>query len=723
MRGPMGFKRTMFAVLSATAILAFSAGGALAEDAVQERVKELSSVRQEVSIQADKVEFDRNTGIYKAEGGVRITQGSSTLTADKATLDSTSGESEAEGRALLVTDGNILYADSIRVNFNTKLGVIQQGRLFIEDGNFHITGDELQRVKEDEFQVQGGGLTTCDAATPFWKVTAKKLDVRMDKDVTGSDVVFRLKDVPVFYTPYAWFPLLKPRTTGLLIPSVGFSSKEGVRMFESFYWAPRDNFDATFNLDYRGKRGTGLGLELRQAQDKDTDTRFYGYYMDDRKDKKERYNLLLRHRQLFSEAIAGKLDLNLSDRRYFKDLTETALERTQRSIDSNLFITDKYDWGRTYLFAQYTEALDLNNDVTVQRLPEAGFNIIKKQLNGLPVYLDVDGSADYFYKKVGISSARADAMAKMTGDFNVAGINFSPRLGYRETAYDPHGFQASMVDDERGLFGAGLKVQTGFNRLYHFESGSVEGVRHTLEPVISYNLVSRRGGKVFPVYDEVDTYSRKNQVAYSVANRFVIKYRGAEGQPQRVDYCTFRLSQYYDAYKDLFVLNEHREFSNLFGEVVYKTSTNFTLNNDFRYDIYTGGLLSINTDIRYDAPYGRWYGAVGQRFSRDVEQTFISPTRFDFFTPNTNYVSDFVVSNEEQRLNFLTAEAGGTINKNWQVSGKVWYDVHKSGFRETDASVIYSAQCWGITVKYINRPGERSLLATLNLKGIGNVKL
>ncbi|HEY3347963.1 MAG TPA: LptA/OstA family protein, partial [Nitrospirota bacterium] len=107
----MGFKSTMFAVLSATAILAFPVSGVFAADTVQERVKEMSSVRQEVSVQADKVEFDRKTGIYKAEGGVRINQGSSTLTADKATLDSNTGEAEAEGRALLVTDGNILYAD------------------------------------------------------------------------------------------------------------------------------------------------------------------------------------------------------------------------------------------------------------------------------------------------------------------------------------------------------------------------------------------------------------------------------------------------------------------------------------------------------------------------------------------------------------------------------------------------------------------------------------
>ncbi len=60
----------------------------------------------------------------------------------------------------------------------------------------------------------------------------------------------------------------------------------------------------------------------------------------------------------------GRTDINLSDKNFFRDLTIATLERTQRALDSNVWLTNRWDWGRAYLFGQYTEDLDpsQNND-------------------------------------------------------------------------------------------------------------------------------------------------------------------------------------------------------------------------------------------------------------------------------------------------------------------------------------------------------------------------
>jgi LPS-assembly protein len=716
-------------MLFALAVLTFwvfmPASGFAAEDRLGERMKAIAGAREPVAIQADKVEYDARTRIYTATGNVKVLQGGTTLTADKVALNEETGEAEAVGTARLVTETNVIFADSMKVNFNTKLGVIEKGSIFVKRGNYHIKGNSLERIGEDEYLITSGDMTTCDAKLPFWRVTAGRLDVRMNKDLVAKNVVFRIREVPVLYLPYAWFPLLKPRTSGLLFPSAGYSTSEGVRFFISYYWAPLDNFDTTLSLDYRGRRGTGVAADMRFALGKDTDTNFYGYFMDDRKAHKERYNISLKHEEQFTDSLSGRADINLSDRQFYRDLTDSAKERTQRSIDSNLFLTNRWDWGRAYFFSQYAESLiDINSGVIVQRLPDVGLNVVKEQLFDAPVYLDIDGSAAYFYKKEGVDGGRFDVFPRVSGDFNLAGINFSPKAGYRETVYDLSRNVGDKFDDERGFFGAGLKVQTDLYRLYVFEGGPFEGIRHTVEPLVAYNYVVRRGGSDFPVFDGVDTLGRRDMVAYSLTNRFVIKYRDRGATP-RVDFISVKLSQFYDVFKDNRVSDTNRYFSTLYGEITYRSSLRFTLNNNFRYDLYGGTMLSVNTDLRYDAASKAWHVGLGQRFSTDAVQTFMSPSRFDFFTPSTDFVSDFISSDsqESRRLNFLTVEAGIRIGGHWEVTGKVWYDIHTGNFRETDATATYTSQCWGVTANYMDRPRGKQIMVTLDFKGIGNIKL
>lgn len=696
-------------------------------DEVKDKMGSLVHSKEKVTVQADNVEYDRKTGMYTATGNVKISQGPVVLTSDKATLNEQTGDAEATGKARLVSEDNVVFADRIKVNFNTSLGVIEQGNIFVEKENYHIAGSSMQRVSEDEYLVYSGNMTTCNASNPFWTISASSLDVKMDKDVTAKNVVMRIKGIPVLYSPYAWFPLLKPRTSGFMIPGAGYSTKNGTRLFVSYYWAPLDNFDTTLSLDYRSRRGVGITDEIRFALDKDTHGKFSGYYMDDHQANKLRYNVLFKYQEVFTPSLSGRLDLNLSDSQFYRDLTDTTMERTQRSIDSNVFLTNRWDWGRAYLFSQYTRSLgSINNEFIVQRLPEAGFNILKKQLAGLPLYLDLDSSASYFYKVKGVSGGRLDIFPKLSGYFNLAGINFSPKVGYRETAYDLHGNEDGLFDKERGLFGAGLKAQADFYRLYTFKSGLFEALRHTLEPAAAYNWVGDRGGAEFPKFEEVDTYGRKSQLAYSLTNRFVLKYKTTENVPARVDYITLKLSQFYDFHSDNLVSGSRRAFSSLYGEIIYKAGQQITVNNDFRYDVYSGSFLSANTDLRYEGGSGMWHVAVGQRFSADTEQIFMSPTRFDFFTPSTDFVSDFIVQKttpEEDRVNFLTFEAGVIINQYWSAKGKIWYDIHTGNFRETDFSATYSSQCWGITADYVNRPGERQVFVYLNLRGLGNIRL
>ncbi len=755
--------RPLVCALAAAIIMAFapvfSVSYALAAgaDNIGGTIKSIADAKEPVTIQADSLRYDRKTDTYFAEGHVKITQKGYTLTSQKAVLNEKTGEAEARGKAYLVSSDNIIFADVIKVNFNTKLGVIEKGNILVKKGDYHIGGNPLEKVGEQEYVIKDGKFTTCDARSPFWYMHATSLDVRMDRDIFARGAVFYIKGVPVLYMPYVWLPMLKPRTSGFMIPSGGYNTEDGVRIVESYYWAPVGNFDSTLTLDYRSLRGLGVADEIRYARSKDTLLRLYGYYMRDRIVHSNRYNVSLNYRELFTPDLSGMAGINLSDKQFFRDLTNAARERTQRTLDSNVWLDDLQNWGRGYFFGQYTEGLDptQNNDAIVQRLPEAGLDVVRKQLLNQPLYVSLDSSANDFYKTKGVSGGRFDIFPRLSYDFNLAGINFEPKTGYRETVYsldnnhetakfDPNTGSSVLVDksdEERGLFGAGIKAQTDLYKLYLFNSGPFEGVRHTLVPAIAYNYVASQGGINFPDFDGVDTLDseyvmpsipgnvvktlppRRNMIAYSLTNRFVLKYRDGTPEP-RVDYLTVKLSQFYDFYADTFIGTKRRSFSSLYGEVNYSSSSRITLDNDFRYDIYHGSIRSVDTSLGYNAQDGSWHAGIGQRYSLDAEQTFMSPSYFDFFTPSTNFATDFLLNqaDEESTVNFLTLDGGIKLGTHWNFSAKIWYDWHTRNLRETDGSAGYSSQCWGITFNYFNSPLRKQYMVMLNLKGIGNVK-
>ena len=57
--------------------------------------------------------------------------------------------------------------------------------------------------------------------------------------------VLKLLGVPVFYTLYLQLPIGDRRRSGLLMPTVGHSSRDGYWYKQPIYWNIAPNYDAT----------------------------------------------------------------------------------------------------------------------------------------------------------------------------------------------------------------------------------------------------------------------------------------------------------------------------------------------------------------------------------------------------------------------------------------------------------------------------------------------
>ena len=70
-------------------------------------------------------------------------------------------------------------------------------------------------------------------------------------------------------------------------------------------------------------------------------------------------------------------------------------------------------------------------------------------------------------------------------------------------------------------------------------------------------------------------------------------------------------------------------------------------------------------------------------------------------------------------IEFFTAEAG-IVMDNISNTVSIWYDNNDHILRETNYTLKYMEQCWGISFSYKYRPDESQFSVLLNLKGVGS---
>ena len=200
----------------------------------------------------------------KAAGHVHVTRGTTTLTVDRLTWERATGLVTAEGDVSIVDGDSRLDADAIVWDLEHQTGHVDHGSLVLQ-GRYFAVGDRIERTGPDTYQVDGGLFSTCPCHAGGWRdwsVTARRMRVRVPGTLVAHSVAFRVADVPVMYLPVFFFPTSQ-RQTGLLIPNMGFDTRDGARFEQPFYWAIDPSHDLTVSLDMRSRRGTGAQMEYR----------------------------------------------------------------------------------------------------------------------------------------------------------------------------------------------------------------------------------------------------------------------------------------------------------------------------------------------------------------------------------------------------------------------------------------------------------------------------
>ena len=205
-----------------------------------------------VSFSADRVVYDGDADVVTASGDVRMEREGNYVAADQVVWDRKTGEVRAIGNVVLVTpQGDKLVGDNVRLTDTLRDGTIENLMVVLEGGGriAATRGTRLNGVST----LSNAIYSPCPVTTatgcpkhPSWAVTA----ARVIDDPNSPRIRFEGARLQLFGLNLPLLPVFNiakgsEGVTGLLVPEIALSSRNGLEFALPYHWQLGRNRDAT----------------------------------------------------------------------------------------------------------------------------------------------------------------------------------------------------------------------------------------------------------------------------------------------------------------------------------------------------------------------------------------------------------------------------------------------------------------------------------------------
>jgi LPS-assembly protein len=660
-----------------------------------------------VSLAADQLDYDGTSEVFHARGAVSLEQGELRLTADQLFWQATTRDAVAAGQVQLLEPGGELHGSSLQANFTTGLGRLEQGRVFLRERNFHLAGDEIERLGEASYRVSGGRFTTCDGDQPAWQFSAAQVDVSLGSYAVARDVWFEVGSQPLFYLPYLIFPVKQERESGFLLPRIGYSSRKGALLSLAWYEVIDRHLDVTLYLDYLSRLGLGKGLEYRYALGADNLGEARYYHVSGFDETPDSYAIAWQHGGFLPGSIRLSADVEYVNRReFFEDFGEAPEEYNQDHTVSTVMLQRNWEKLNLTSYARYIKDLENDNDTTLQILPEFGLTVPQYRLDGGPLYTRTELLATNFSRDEGDEGQRLFlrqglGMVLKPGSW----LEFNPEVAlYGRYYHADDGDENDLVPEYAAT------LATRLVRVFPFAHWGIERLQHSIEPQISYSYIPNHDQDELPVFGRRDRIGPRNQVEYALVNRLTARSTSADGIPTYREVLNLRLSQAYDvrtARDD--DQDDPEPFSDLRAELMLRPTPRSVIELDTLTRVHGDLQFSrFNAGAGYDDGRGnlaridyRYRGADQHAFGFDAQDS-----RDDVQVTALDYLEARLATSWLAPVHLGVAER---------------YDFRDGRSLETVLEFEYRSQCWSLFVTFRDRPESEEVLVGFALSGLGRI--
>ena len=347
------------------------------------------------------------------EGNAELRRGAKSLRADHIEYYQPDDQLKTRGNVRINNAGNRFEGPELELKLDRFEGFFTTPRYrFLSNGG-NGQAERADFIDDKHFSVQRASYTTCERDNeaswkPAWELTATRFDFDLDEEVgVATGAVVRFKDVPILAFPKVSFPLSDKRKSGLLPPTLGLGSVNGLEVRQPYYFDIAPNRDATLSPAIMSKRGVDLAGEFRYLDPSYTGRLRANVLPGDKLRNRDRWSYSLQHLGAIDTGLPaiGALGLNLnlnrvSDNDYWRDFPVATGVVTQRLLTQDASL----NWNRGY-FTSAVRALkwqtlqDVNSPIIppYDRLPQftAAYTRVDAPLAGMGDGFDWSVQGDY----------------------------------------------------------------------------------------------------------------------------------------------------------------------------------------------------------------------------------------------------------------------------------------------------------------------------------------
>ncbi|MWV15236.1 LPS assembly protein LptD [Pseudomonas sp. L-22-4S-12] len=711
-------------------------------------------------VSAKASRYAQETQTATLAGDVVLRQSGMQIEADEAKLHQTENRGELIGNVKLRDQGTLVVGDRAEIQLDNGEAKVENAEYVLHKG--HVRGSALYAKREDSaiIRLKDGTYTRCEPGSNAWNLKGNNIKLNPATGFgTATNVTLRVKDIPVFYTPYIYFPIDDRRQSGFLAPSIGSSSDTGFLLATPYYFNLAPNYDATLYPTYMSNRGLLMEGEFRYLT-KGSEGQVGGAWLDDAEDERKLQSEYEDQRWMYNWQHKGGLDSRLlaevdytdiSDPYYFQDLDSDLEVSSTTFVNQRGALTYRGDNFTAGLNAHAYELATVTDITPYDRLPQITFDgALPFQPGGLNFayqtefvrfdrdlrsgnFSDEDGNLEPWYdtRIKGLARANGDRIHLEPGvslPLNWSWGYLKPTIKYLHTDYDldldQEGKNTLLAEQEYSSSqdrGVGLfNLDSG---LYFDRNTSLFGTnyRQTLEPRLYYLYVPEEDQTDIPVFDTgentfnyaslfrenrfsgKDRIGDENKLSLGVTNRW-IESNGFERQRFSIGQAIYFADREVQLPGIDYRTRDDAQanVSPYALEYLYRFNRDWRLSSDFNWDPDSSSTRSGSAMFHYQPEENpNKVVNVGYRYRNDTVRYDQSTGDWvvgggDFGTPGQpGYIKDYYKI-EQHDFSVIWP-----IVPQWSAIARWQYDYNQTRTLEAFGGFEYDSCCWKL--RLINR--------------------
>lgn len=477
--------------------------------------KDNGARQQSIIINGDVVNYSTDNKEVSVTGNALVDYQGTKLTCQRLIVNTETKNAQAQGDARIEDEKGTIEGSRLIYNFQSGTGTIFEPKFRFTP--YFGTAETMERVSEDEFDINRSALGTCSFNKPHYLIKTKKTKFFPGDKIQTKDTTFYFGKIPAFYLPQYSHSLRDPMAHVQLLP--GSSKDWGGYLLTASRYNLTEDLTGRIYVDYRNRLGFAEGLGINYASSEVGKGDFKFYYAQERSTRLEKDRTPYKfQRRFFRLRHQWDIDLQTNITAEFyriidpKQAQAGAVNAKAYNYNSSNFLKDyfyrefeKDEQPLTYATLHHSFS-NSNFDLRFQKrvnnwysqaemLPEVKYSLPSVQIFESPFYFEDNSSyVNYDYKNSASSGVgntvhynQWDTYNKISLPFKAAFFNLNPFFANQENLQDREGIYGSTLQVN---FSAGSDISTKFYRLFNIDTNllglNLHGLRHIITPTATY---------------------------------------------------------------------------------------------------------------------------------------------------------------------------------------------------------------------------------------------